>query len=89
VAVKYSLDPFDKCGPDCVAEKPVLDTADGREHDECPDPDASVDVYGEICQRCKFHKDEHLETEGSVYEAGVEVPSLWHICPIFSFEMPK
>ena len=25
------------CGPGCVAEDPVLDTVDGREHDNCPD----------------------------------------------------
>lgn len=28
---------IEPCGPGCVAEQPLLDTADGREHDECPD----------------------------------------------------
>lgn len=32
----YSLDPYGKCGADCIAEPPLLDTADGREHDDCP-----------------------------------------------------
>ena len=30
-------EPYEKCGPDCVATPPVLDTADGREHDDCPE----------------------------------------------------
>jgi hypothetical protein len=33
----YSLDPYDKCGPECIAEPPLLDTADGNEHQECPE----------------------------------------------------
>jgi hypothetical protein len=33
---------IEPCGPDCVAEQPLLDTADGREHDECPDPSANA-----------------------------------------------
>lgn len=28
---------MDKCGSNCTAEAPMLDTADGREHDDCPD----------------------------------------------------
>lgn len=32
-------DPYEKCGPDCVAIPPILDTAGGDEHSECPDSD--------------------------------------------------
>lgn len=28
---------IDKCSEYCVAEQPLLDTVDGREHDNCPD----------------------------------------------------
>lgn len=34
---------IDPCGPNCVAADPVLDTADGREHDNCPDPQLCAD----------------------------------------------
>ena len=29
------------CGPECRAEQPLLDTADGREHDDCPEVEAA------------------------------------------------
>jgi hypothetical protein len=33
-------DPYGTCGAHCVAEPPLLDTADGREHENCLDPQA-------------------------------------------------
>lgn len=38
-----TLDPYERCGPACVAEPPLLDTADGREHDACVDDDVLAD----------------------------------------------
>lgn len=38
----------DPCGPECIAKGLITDTMDGREHDNCPDPD--VDEFEEYVQ---------------------------------------
>jgi hypothetical protein len=35
-AFAHPLDPYRPCGEGCVAVPPIVDTADGREHDNCP-----------------------------------------------------
>ena len=42
------MNPNEPCGAACVAERPILDTADGREHDNCPERCARCGGLGEI-----------------------------------------
>ena len=51
----YSLDPYDRCGPDCVAEAPILDTADGNEHQECPEFEATECVVCGLSEGAAKH----------------------------------
>lgn len=48
------LDPFEKCSRDCIAQKPMTDTASGDEHSECPVIDSDGNYTGkegfsEVC----------------------------------------
>lgn len=55
---------IEPCGPDCIAQDPILDTASGREHDNCPDPalchdcrTATVDpssLSRQLCADCEI-----------------------------------
>jgi|HubBroStandDraft_6_1064221.scaffolds.fasta_scaffold02042_2 hypothetical protein len=40
--------PYEPCGAACVSERPILDTANGREHDDCPERCTRCGGLGEV-----------------------------------------